>query len=117
MSSQSIICLLLVISTYACSSTTNHHANSKCIQTKIAAFQEEPLANPPIEIYQYSYYEEVVYFVSAPCCDMYNTLYDENCNIICYPSGGITGEGDGRCKDFFETRSNEKLIWKDDRKN
>ncbi|MBT8384319.1 MAG: hypothetical protein KJO83_01270 [Bacteroidia bacterium] len=87
------------------------------METKIEEFKAEPVAKPPIEIYQYSYNQEVVYFVSAPCCDMYNTLYDENCNVICYPSGGITGEGDGRCNDFFETRSDEKLIWKDDRKN
>jgi hypothetical protein len=107
----------LVITTYACSSTTNQQGTSKCIETKIEEFQEEPLANPPIEIYQYFYNGNLVYFVSAPCCDMYTTLYDENCNIICYPSGGITGEGDGRCNDFFETRSDEKLIWKDDRKN
>lgn len=102
---------------YAFSSTTDQHTNTKCIQTKIEEFQEEPLANPPIEIYQYSYDQEVVYFVSTPCCDMYNTLYDENCSLICYPSGGITGQRDGTCNDFFETRSDEKLIWKDDRKN
>ena len=90
---------------------------SECIETKIEEFKAEPVANPPIEIHQYSYNGKLVYLASAPCCDMYATLYDENCNIICYPSGGITGEGDGRCKDFFETRSDEKLIWKDDRKN
>ncbi len=117
MTRHSIINLLLVISTYGCSSTMHQQGTSECIETKIEEFQAAPVANPPIEIYQYSYNGKLVYLVSAPCCDMYTTLYDENCNIICYPSGGITGEGDRRCNDFSETRSAEKLIWKDDRKN
>lgn len=86
-----------------------------CIQQKIDDFKKQPIANPPISIYQYNYNRNIVYYITAPCCDRYTTLYDENCNIICHPSGGITGKGDGKCNDFFEKRSNEKIIWKDNR--
>jgi hypothetical protein len=33
----------------------------------------------------------------APCCDRFNHLYDRAGNRICAPSGGITGQGDGKC--------------------
>ncbi len=42
-----------------------------------------------------------------------STLYNENCNVICSPDGGLTGSGDGQCSDFFDTRTDEKLIWED----
>ena len=44
-----------------------------------------------------------------------STLYDENCNKICSPDGGIAGNGDGLCPDFFTNRTNERLIWEDKR--
>ncbi|MFT5791167.1 MAG: hypothetical protein ACI9LI_000499, partial [Saprospiraceae bacterium] len=28
----------------------------------------------------------------------------------------FTGKGDGKCADFFDARTNEKLIWEDERK-
>ena len=31
------------------------------------------------------------------------------------PDGGITGRGDGKCTDFFQTRTDERLWWADTR--
>jgi hypothetical protein len=42
-------------------------------------------------------------------------LYDENCTLLCLPDGGITGQGNGKCANFFIERTNEKLIWEDSR--
>ena len=106
----------MVATICSCSSINGQHETSICIQVKIEAFKKQPVANPPIGVYQYLYNGDSVYYVSSPCCDQYTTLYDENCNIICHPSGGITGNGDGKCPDFFEKRTNEKVIWQDDRK-
>ena len=111
-----LVSLLLVTTIYSCHSLTAQQETSSCIQKKIATFKKQPLANPPIGVFQYSYNGNLVYYVSAPCCDQYTTLYDENCNIICHPSGGITGKGDGKCPDFFEKRTDEKIIWQDHRK-
>lgn len=90
---------------------------SNCIEQKIEEFKNKPVTNPPMSIYQYTYNNTSVYLVSAPCCDRYSILYDQNCNIICHPSGGITGKGDGKCNDFFKKRTDEKLIWLDKRKS
>lgn len=86
-----------------------------CIQQMVKDFQSKPKQNPPASIYQYDYNGQKVYYVTAPCCDQMNTLYDANCAVICHPDGGFTGKGDGKCPDFNATKSNEVLIWKDDR--
>jgi hypothetical protein len=86
-----------------------------CISNKIAQMQQDPVRNPPGSVTQYLYNGQTVYYITADCCDQYNELYDSKCNLICAPDGGFTGQGDGRCPDFFTNRTNEKLIWQDSR--
>jgi len=60
-----------------------------------------------LEIWQYDYLGETVfYFPTTPgdCCDTFSRLYDVDGNLICYPDGGITGKGDGRCPGFVDSR-------------
>jgi len=45
------------------------------------------------------------------CFDCGSVLYDASCNIICVPSGTITGQGDGRCPDFSNAIIEETLVW------
>lgn len=86
-----------------------------CIQQKIEAIKAEPKWNPPAEVDEYLYNGKHVFLFSSNCCDQYNILYDENCEVICAPSGGLTGKGDGKCADFAESAKHVKLIWKDER--
>jgi hypothetical protein len=86
-----------------------------CIQQKIDQIKKEPKWNPPAEVHEYIYKDKTVFYFSSNCCDQYNVVYDENCNIICAPSGGITGKGDNKCADFNENAREVRLIWKDDR--
>ena len=86
-----------------------------CIQQKIEAIKKEPRWNPPAEVYEYSYNGKSVFYFTSDCCDNFNAVIDENCNYICAPDGGITGKGDGKCKDFNTNAKKIKLIWKDDR--
>jgi hypothetical protein len=39
------------------------------------------------------------YLIPSPCCDKYDYLYDSRGVILCAPSGGFTGRGDGSCPD------------------
>jgi hypothetical protein len=73
----------------------------ECIQQKIEAIKAQPKWNPPAQVDEYVYQGKRVYLFSADCCDQYTQAFDENCNYICAPSGGITGKGDGRCADFI----------------
>lgn len=42
-------------------------------------------------------------------------MLDASCNVICAPGGGFTGQGDGKCPDFFDVAVKKQVIWKDDR--
>ena len=86
-----------------------------CVSAKIQELQTNSVTNPPSQVWQYTYRGQLVYYIPPVCCDGYGTLYDANCQIICYPDGGLTGQGDGKCADFFAARTNEKLLWKDNR--
>ena len=56
-----------------------------------------------------------MYYQTAPCCDIFTTLYDAEGNIIGHPAGGITGRGDGTVPLFLETRKGEVRVWADER--
>jgi len=86
-----------------------------CINEKIAVIKASPKANPSGEVNEYLYNGKRVFLFTSPCCDQYNPLYDENCNYICSPSGGFTGAGDGKCKDFKTAATFIKQVWKDPR--
>ena len=81
----------------------------------IRQMESEPVANPPAFITRYEYKGQTVYFLAQRCCDIFSNLYDADGNIIAHPDGGITGQGDGRAPDFFEERTNERIVWEDER--
>ncbi len=87
-----------------------------CIQKLVVQFQQEEKQNPPRSIYSYVYNGKPVFFVPAVCCDFFSDLYDDTCKLIAHPDGGFTGRGDGTAPDFMQIRTNEKLLWKDERK-
>lgn len=87
-----------------------------CIEQKIETLKKEAVWNPPAKIYRYNYQNQYVYFFPQRCCDIPSELYTENCNLLCLPDGGRTGEGDGKCTDFFKTRTEPLLVWEDTRK-
>ena len=87
-----------------------------CIQQLINKFKSEEKQNPPRQIISYTYKAHTVYYVTPPCCDFFSDLYDSTCVLLGHPDGGFTGRGEGKITDFTGTRTNEKLIWKDERK-
>jgi hypothetical protein len=87
-----------------------------CIKSKIRDIKKADIRNPPGCVWQYTFDGKKVYYIPPYCCDIMGELFDEDCNLICHPDGGIAGSGDGLCPDFFTTRSNELLLWQDDRK-
>lgn len=86
-----------------------------CIKREIAKIQSEEVRNPPASVWEYQYNGKTVYYIPSYCCDMFSQLFDDHCNLICSPDGGITGGGDGQCTDFFDKRKHEKLVWQDGR--
>jgi len=85
------------------------------LQSKIDQFKASPPKNPPVQVYSCRYNNQDVYYITPYCCDVYGELYDSTGNLLCYPDGGISGTGDGRCSDFFQNRTGVVLVWKDNR--
>lgn len=88
---------------------------SPCIRSMIKQIKAAPVRNPPAQVWKWETGGEVYYYLTSDCCDQYNYLYDEHCNIVCAPDGGFTGRGDGKCPDF-QGEVKKVLVWKDDRK-
>jgi hypothetical protein len=95
---------------------TTQKAIPAWLKEKIIVFGKEKPANPPIKIYSYLYQNQEVYYITSRCCDIPGEVYTSQGKQLCQPDGGITGRGDGKCADFFQTSTNEKLIWEDLRK-
>ena len=109
---------ILVTSIFIIASCENSEPKGdipECIEDKIESIKKQSVWNPPAKIYSYQYSGETVYYIPARCCDIMSELYDDSCNFICAPDGGVAGNGDGNCPDFFTNRTNEKLLWEDDR--
>jgi len=67
-----------------------------------------------LEIWQYEYRGSEVYYVPLSriqCCDAFSELYDLQGELICMPDGGITGRGDGRCRDFIALQEPGRKVW------
>jgi|TARA_B110000967_G_C18826839_1_gene531848 hypothetical protein len=110
-----ILLYILILNSSDCKSKEVNKI-PKCIQEMIVKISTKEVANPPILIYSYIYNEQTVYYITSKCCDIPSNLYNQDCNRICSPDGGFTGKGDMKCTDFFKKRTEEKLVWKDERK-
>ena len=113
------IVLIIICGGLSCDKNIKPNANNEiplCINTLIEKIKAEKVRNPPAIIYQTYYKNQEVFYIPAYCCDVYSELLDQNCNLICHPDGGIIGNGDGRCSDFFNSKQTWKIIWQDERK-
>jgi hypothetical protein len=68
------------------------------IKARIARFEAQSPRDRTDLITKTEYKGKPAYLFQSLCCDQYDYLYDVNGNLICAPSGGIAGGGDGRCE-------------------
>lgn len=114
--STTIFSILIAIAVAGCKTPKQMLSKQPdCIGALIKKMSEEEKTYPSASLYAYTYNNRTVYFVPAPCCDFFSTLYDDSCNVIAHPDGGFNGRGDGRAQDFFEKRKDEVKIWQDPR--
>ncbi|UFH53973.1 DUF6970 domain-containing protein [Spirosoma sp. KNUC1025] len=82
-----------------------------CIQSIISQNGSWRSGDRLIAIYRYKYQKRYVYLGISDCCDFYNFLFDNNCQILCAPNGGFSGGGDGKCPDFSKEATEQTEIW------
>jgi hypothetical protein len=85
-----------------------------CVNSKIREIKDEEVRNPPAEIWKWEVDGGTYYYITSYCCDAFSELYDDKCNLLCAPDGGITGGGDGRCPSWT-SQPEKTLVWKDPR--
>lgn len=94
---------------------TGSEGRPKFVEELVTQFESGPKTNPPGSIWRYDYKGRVVFYVPPSCCDVPSALYDSDGNFVCSPDGGLAGDGDGRCADFFQARTEETRVWLDRR--
>jgi hypothetical protein len=134
------IAIFIVISVFSLSACAQKPAESKAevkseptisakldttlpwLQVKIWEYQSQPVSNPARSIVKTTFEGKPVYYVPPVCCDIPSELYAEDGKLLCYPGGGFTGAGDGKCPKFKaeyldntkDTKTN--IVWEDKRK-
>jgi hypothetical protein len=110
-----VLAAFFVLALSNCSKVDVPEDTPRAIKKIIREMQEESVSNPPSSVWEYTFEGRKVYYVPPKCCDISSTLYDSKGEELCHPDGGHFGVGDGACPSFFGSRSNERLIWKDNR--
>lgn len=103
-----------LVATSACKKPELNKDAPLCIQQMIDQALNEPVQNPGMEVWKWTDNNDTYYYVTSGCCDQYNYLYDDKCNIVCAPDGGFTGAGDGNCP-VFQGTVVKTLVWEDPR--
>ena len=110
-----LITYILFTTFTSCNKSDSELKFPDCIEEQITSLKNQPVQNPPAEVWEWKTANKTHYYITSDCCDQFNYLYDRDCNIICAPDGGFTGAGDGNCPDLT-TSIQKTLIWEDLRK-
>ena len=106
-------CLLITFSSSKCEKEET--PIPACIQQKIDSIKQTPKSSPPAQVHSWLYRGTTVYLFSATEPNQLVTVWNESCQYICAPSGGVSGGGDSTCTDFFQEAQHTGVIWQDTR--
>jgi hypothetical protein len=101
--------ILIVVLFSECDRSDSYPGLPACVQRQLG--KQDAIRKPPIEIWQWDVDNKTYYYFLADCCDQYNYLFNDNCEMVCAPDGGFSGKGDGACPQF-EGQIEKTLVWK-----
>ena len=82
------------------------------LRIRLADYDAQPGPAAPRAVFEVPYAGGVAYFVQAGCCDQLNPLVDARGVLVCYPSGGFTGLGDGKCPKGLPPDADRREVWR-----
>jgi len=85
-----------------------------CMRAKVDSIIARPVNFKPAELWLWRINGVRYYYLTSPCCNNYDYLYDSDCNIYCAPTGGTNNQGDGTCN-LQGKKIKRVLLWKDAR--
>jgi hypothetical protein len=109
----SLLLLLVVLLSSACDKLDVPPGTPACIRKKIRAYETLEHIDKPLSISRWEVDGKTYYTIRPDCCDAFNEVWDEHCNYVCAPSGGISGQGDGNCPTWTE-EGTTTVIWERD---
>jgi hypothetical protein len=77
----------------------------------VADYDAQPARTAPAAIHALPYLGGTAYLVTTACCDQFDPLYDGRGVVICHPSGGFSGRGDGRCPASLPPPADRREVW------
>ena len=82
------------------------------LRIRLADYDAQPGPAAPRAVYALRYGDSVAYYVKAGCCDQLDPLVDARGVLVCYPSGGFTGRGDGKCLGALPPETERREVWR-----
>ena len=82
------------------------------LRIRLADYDAQSGPAAPRAVYELRYGDGVAYYVKAGCCDQFDPLVDARGVLICHPSGGFTGRGDGKCPRALPPESEQREVWR-----
>ena len=82
------------------------------LRIRLADYDAQPGPSAPRAVWQVAYGDGVAYYTQAGCCDQLDPLVDASGVLVCYPTGGYTGHGDGKCDGALPPRAGWREVWR-----
>jgi len=102
----------LIALLFGCASSNGRYVSpysTRWVKQQIRAY-EMPTNEGGSQVTRKVFYAgKPAYLIASPCCDKFDYVYDTRGIIVCAPSGGFTGRGDGSCPEILGTASSNDL--------
>ena len=82
------------------------------LRIRLADYDALPGPAAPRAVFEVRHGDGVAYYVQAGCCDQLDPLIDARGVLVCYPSGGFTGRGDGKCPGALPAPGDRREVWR-----
>lgn len=103
---------ILAVVVFALAFVSCENANYRQIPKPIRKLILEQKGNCLTSVEKYHYQGKEVYlFESSSCADYPAVVYDGKGDVICMPSGGLSGAGDGKCPCFYDEATDKEDVW------
>ena len=82
------------------------------LRIRLADYDAQSGPAAPRAVYEVRRGDGIAYYVKAGCCDQLDPLVDARGVLVCYPSGGFTGRGDGKCPQALPPEADRREVWR-----
>jgi hypothetical protein len=82
------------------------------LTAKIAEAEKSPKMAEFVAVFTYQVGSASFYYFTAPCCDQFNAVYNDQGTYVCSPDGGFTGAGRQDCSADHKQPKEMKQVWK-----